>query len=232
MPFKQIFPNVYEMNSGPVNLWLVEDPQGLTLIDTNYLGKETEILAAVEQLGKKPADIHHILLTHCHPDHVGSLAALKQITSAQAWMHAADAQVLRGQGRNEKPVVSPGLINTLLFNIFIKNTSGEVVQTTIEHEVADGDVLPVGGGIGVVHIPGHSAGHTAYLYPGSGGVLFVGDACANMFGLDYSIVYDDIAAGRQSLGKLAKLDVQAICFSHGKLLKGKDVAKFKKKWAL
>jgi glyoxylase-like metal-dependent hydrolase (beta-lactamase superfamily II) len=232
VPFKAIIPQVYEFSSGPVNIWLIEDKEGLTLIDTHYRGKESEILAAVEQLGKKPADIHNILLTHCHPDHVGSLAAVKQITAAQAWMHKDDAKVLCGQASNVIAKVSPGLVNAVLFNLFIKNTPGEVAQTSIEHETADGQVLPCADGIRAMHIPGHSAGHTAYFYPGSGGVIFAGDACANMFGLDYSIVYEDIQLARQSLAKLAKLEFQAICFSQGKALKGKDVAKFKQKWTL
>ena len=232
MPFKAIFPNVYEFNSGPVNLWLVEDKDGLILIDTHYRGKETELLAAVAELGKKPGDIHNILLTHCHPDHVGGLAALKPLTSAQAWMHKADAEVVRGRATNVVANVSPGLVNRIMFNMFIKNTSGAVDPTSIEHEVTDGEVLPFGGGMRAIHIPGHSAGHTAYFYPGSGGVIFAGDACSNMFGLDYSIVYEDIELARRSLDKLARLDFQGICFSHGKVLKGKDVEKFKNKWTI
>ena len=232
MPWKQIAPDAYELSLGPVSIWLVESPTGLTLIDTCYPGKENEILAALKQLGKQPAEIRNILLTHCHPDHVGGLAALKPLTSAQAWMHKADAEVVRGRATNVVANVSPGLVNRIMFNMFIKNTSGAVDPTSIEHEVTDGEVLPFGGGMRAIHIPGHSAGHTAYFYPGSGGVIFAGDACSNMFGLDYSIVYEDIELARRSLDKLARLDFQGICFSHGKVLKGKDVEKFKKKWTI
>ena len=228
MPFVSIFPNVYQLSSGPVNLWLVEAPDGLTLIDTHYKGKEQEILEAVRGLGKDPARIHNILLTHCHPDHAGSLAALKQFTGAQAWMHAIDAEVVRGHGINEKAPVSPGLINRLLFNLFIKNTSGELASAEVEHEISDGQVLPFGGGIQAVHTPGHTSGHMAFFVPGDGGILLIGDACSNMAGLDYSIVYNDIQQARRSLAKLARMDFRAVAFSHGSTLK--DTAKFKKKW--
>jgi len=231
MSFKQIVPHVYELSSGPVNLWLVEEEQGLTLIDTNYRAKENEILGAIRQLGKRSEDIRNILLTHCHPDHVGSLAALKQASGAAAWMHPADAEVARGRGQNVLPPrPSPGLLNAILFRLVIAGTPSGVSPAEIEHEVEDGQVLPFGAGITAVHTPGHSEGHTAYLYPGGGGVLFIGDACANMAGLDYSIIYADIDEARRSLRKLAAFDVQAICFSHGRPLLGKAVEKFKRKW--
>ena len=235
MPFVPIFPQVYQLSSGPVNLWLVEGrdeggPDSLTLVDTHYQGKENEILDAVRALGKDPAKIRNILLTHCHPDHVGSLAALKKATGAQAWMHAIDARVVRGQASNDKAPVSPGLVNQILFNLFIKKTSGEVTPTTIEHEVGDGDVIPAGGGIRAVFTPGHSSGHLAFYLARDGGILLIGDACSNMMGLDYSIVYNDIAEARRSLAKLAAMDCKAVAFSHGSVLKDGSVGKFKKKW--
>jgi glyoxylase-like metal-dependent hydrolase (beta-lactamase superfamily II) len=62
------------------------------------------------------------------------------------------------------------------------------------------------------------------------GLLFTGDAAANLMGLNYMIGYDDVDAGRASLAKLANLDFEAAVFGHGKpLLSGasdKFVAKF------
>lgn len=230
MPFKPVVPQVYELSLGPVNLWLIEDPAGLTLVDTGYAGQETAILTALRQLGKQPGDIRNILLTHCHPDHAGSLAALKQITGAQTWMHSADAGVVRGSAQLQLAQVSPGLLNAILFRLFIKNTPAQFPPAEIDHEVQDGDLLPMAGGIRVVHTPGHSPGHCAFLLPQQGGALLIGDACSNMAGLDYSIVYEDIALGRASLRKLAAIACQAVCFSHGKALKDQQVRSFQQKW--
>ncbi len=231
MPFLPISSDVFEFNNGPVNIWLVSGSEGLTLIDTNYQGREQVILDAVQALGRKPSEIRNILLTHCHPDHTGSLAALKKLTGAQAWMHKADAEVVRGRSSMHISVVAPGLINKILFQVFIKNVAGVVSAAEVEHEVQDGDILPVSGNIQAIHTPGHSAGHMAYLLPRDGGVLFLGDACSNMAGLGYSIVYDDLAQGRKSLAKLAQVQAATICFSHGKLLKGAGAERFHKKWA-
>jgi len=83
LPFKPVAPHVYELSLGPVNVWLIEDGTELTLLDTAYAGQKQALVAALAQMGRKPTDIRHILLTHCHPDHVGGLAVLKQISQAQ-----------------------------------------------------------------------------------------------------------------------------------------------------
>jgi glyoxylase-like metal-dependent hydrolase (beta-lactamase superfamily II) len=231
MPFVKIAPDVYEFNNGPVNIWLIASPDGLTLIDTCYKGREQVILDAVTALGRKPTEIRNILLTHCHPDHAGSLSALKNLTGAQAWMHSADGDVVRGKAKMKPSVVSPGLINQLLFQLFIKTGSGSVPAAGIEHELQDGEYLPMTAGLKAVHTPGHSAGHMAFLLERDEGVLFIGDACSNAVGLDYSILYEDIQQGRESLRKLAGLKADVICFSHGKFRKGAAADQFRKKWA-
>ena len=60
---------------GFVNAYLVEEEDGLTLVDTMIGGSAPRILAAAEQLGRP---ITTIVLTHAHGDHVGSLDALAE----------------------------------------------------------------------------------------------------------------------------------------------------------
>ncbi len=236
MSFKAIFPNVYQLALGPVNVFLIDHSDGPTLIDTGNANDEQKIVAALASLGKQARDIRHIVLTHCHPDHAGSVAALKAITGAQVWIHAADAEVVRGQKAQESHKVSPGLLNAILFRLFIKGSSGAIASCPIEHEIGDGDVLPVAGGIRAIHTPGHSSGHMAYLLPNLlpnyGGLLVAGDVCSNAFALDYSIVYTDLEQGKRSLAKLADMEFATICFGHGGVLKGEGVAKFKRKWGV
>ena len=228
MPWKKITADTYELGMGAVNIWLVEGPTGLTLIDTGYPAKEGAVLAALAQLGKQPADVHHILLTHGHPDHAGSLAAFKAASGAEAWAHSLDAQVVTGRRELAVGRVSPGLFNTILFNLVIRSSPAAYPRAAVEHEIA-GDALLAAGGIRAIHTPGHTAGHLAYLTPG--GALLIGDACSNLVGLDYSIIYEDIDAGRRSLAKLAREKPEAVGFSHGKALRGSAVAKFQAKWA-
>ena len=68
---------VYRVPARAANAYLVEADNGLVLVDTGLPGSEKRILKAIEGLGRKPADVKLILLTHRHLDHIGSAAALK-----------------------------------------------------------------------------------------------------------------------------------------------------------
>ena len=230
MSTKQIFPGVHALLLSYVYVYLIEDGNHLTLIDTGNEHDEVKILDAVRGLGKQPSDITNIVVTHCHPDHAGGLAALKKHLSAPVWMTHDDAEVVRGNKPLIKAKPSPGLLSWLLCQIFVNRVPATIPHTSVENEVKDGDVLPISSGLHAIHTPGHSAGHTSFLLQRDGGLLFVADACANMMGLGYSIVYEDLAEGKRSLAKLARLTPHTICFGHGGPLSGNAVKKFQNKW--
>ncbi len=74
-----------------INLWLLEDGDGWTLVDTGYGVEATwalweQLFAGV--LGGRP--VRNVVVTHYHPDHVGSAAWLLERTGARFWMTAAE----------------------------------------------------------------------------------------------------------------------------------------------
>jgi glyoxylase-like metal-dependent hydrolase (beta-lactamase superfamily II) len=230
MTAPQVVPGLYTIPLGPVNAFLI-DADGLTLVDTGYAKDTEKIAAAAQTIGRQPKDIRHILVTHCHPDHAGGLAALKQITGASAYMHSTDAVLVRSGKVPPHLKPGPGLVNSILFRIFIGYKPAEYAAAEVEHEVRDGDMLPIAGGIRVIHLPGHCAGHLAFLWEQHGGVLFVGDAASNMLGLGYSVGYENLDEAKRSLAKISALDFEIACFSHGKPLVGGAATRFKQKWA-
>lgn len=230
MAFQEIFPGVYEHGAGPVNVWLIKDADGWTLIDTGYAGQEQKLLDAIQAFGIPLTDIKRIIVTHTHPDHAGGLAAVKQATGATVSMNPYEADVVRGKREMVRSTPSPGIVNRILFNMLIKNSKAWVPPTEIENELSDGQLLPIGGGLRVIHAPGHSAGHTAFMLERDGGLLFAVDTCSNMMGLGPSVVYDDHAQGRETLRKLSKMQFAAVNFGHGKPLDGTNAKKFNEKW--
>ena len=77
---------------GIVNCYLVEEPEGLTVIDTMLPRSAKKILAAAEARGKP---IVRILLTHAHGDHIGSLDELYEaLPDAEAIISVRDARLL------------------------------------------------------------------------------------------------------------------------------------------
>jgi glyoxylase-like metal-dependent hydrolase (beta-lactamase superfamily II) len=228
MAARLIVPQLYEIPLGAVNVFLLEDSAGLTLIDAGIRGSGERLLAALRELGRQPGDIRRIIVTHCHPDHAGDLAALKRATGAPALMHPLDAPIV-SQGLPQRPLTpTPGLLNGILFRLFIRPMPFE--PAPVEQLVNDGDELPIAGGLRVIHIPGHCAGQIALHWPQHGGVLFAADAASHMMGLGLSIGYEDLAEGKRSLAKLAGLDFATACFGHGTAIVGGAAEQFRRRW--
>jgi glyoxylase-like metal-dependent hydrolase (beta-lactamase superfamily II) len=224
-----IIKGLYVIPVGPVNTFLLDAKDGCVLIDTGFPNSAKSVLRAIGKLGKRASDIRHIVLTHAHPDHIGSAGALKRATGAEVYAPSVDEAIIaRGTGfRRMFP--APGLRNQMLFRMFIGRVQA-VEPVRIEHQVDGGQVLPIAGGIKAVPAAGHCAGQLAFLWPQDGGVLFAADACANMMGLDWSVGYEDIEEGRRTLKRLADLQFQTACFGHGKAIIRDAAGKFRKKW--
>ncbi len=229
MALAEIFPDLYAVSFRGVNAFLIWTDY-LTLIDTGFPGSAPKILQALRDLGRRPEDIKHILVTHCHGDHAGSLAALKEATGAPSYMHEADAALVR-EGRPLRPLTpTPDPANRLLFRIILRRTPRVIQAADIEHEVKDGDLLPAAEGIRAIHAPGHCAGQLVFLWPRHGGVLFAADTAFNLWALRLSPAYEDLAEGRRSLEKISGLTFEAACFGHGRTIRRGASAQFRRRW--
>ena len=65
-----------------INLWLVEDDDGLTVIDTGIGNQQTRELWERVLAGRK---VKRVVLTHYHPDHAGNAAWLCARHGAEFW---------------------------------------------------------------------------------------------------------------------------------------------------
>ncbi len=98
----EITEGVYRVPARAANTYLVEAEKGLVLVDTGLPGSEKKILSTIDSIGRKPADVKLVLLTHRHLDHIGSAAALKRETDAVLASHPF-----------EKPYVAGNLVVTI-----------------------------------------------------------------------------------------------------------------------
>lgn len=223
-----VVPGLWEVKIRFVNAFLVDTGEGLALIDTGIAGSGPVIVEALRSIGRRPGDIRHILVTHCHSDHAGSLAELKRLTGAPATMHPVDAAMVR-EGRALRPLTpAPGLFNALICRFLLPGAPAEVEPAAIEHEANDGDTLA--GGLRAIHVPGHCAGQLALLWPEHGGVLIAADAAANAFGLAPSPMYEDLGEGLRSLAKLAAERFEVAVFGHGKPIASGASGRFARRW--
>lgn len=78
----------------PVNCYIIEEENELTLIDAAMPFSVKGIIATAAKFDKK---ITRIVLTHAHDDHVGALDELKTLLpEAQVYISERDAALLRG----------------------------------------------------------------------------------------------------------------------------------------
>jgi glyoxylase-like metal-dependent hydrolase (beta-lactamase superfamily II) len=215
MSVHRILPGLHELRLPGVNAFLLEsESQGLTLVDTGLPGSAAAIIDAVHSLGGEASDLRRILVTHSHADHTGSLADLKRLTSAQIFMHRRDAALV-AKGRAKRPLFpSPGILNSFLFKRMVGPKPTTISRVEADVLVENREEIPVWGGISVIHTPGHTEGHVAFLAR-ERGVLFVGDAAANFFDLRLMPGYEHLQQGMMSLGHLCRYRFEVACFGHG-----------------
>jgi glyoxylase-like metal-dependent hydrolase (beta-lactamase superfamily II) len=74
-----------------INLWLLEDGDGLAIVDCGYASEETRVLwerIFAGAIADRP--VRRVIATHCHPDHVGNAAWLCERFGATLWMTQAE----------------------------------------------------------------------------------------------------------------------------------------------
>lgn len=222
---EQVLPGLTRIGLGAVNAYLVDSgADDLVLIDTGGPMHPRMILGAITEAGHRAADVGDILVTHQHIDHAGGLAGLAAATGARVNVHPLDAPEIE-TGSRPRPAHGHNLMTRILAPT---SRSLRLPPAAVDHELADGETLAGSLGIRVVHTPGHTAGHCAFLWGSHGGVLFAGDALANWRGrLGPAPLAEDWARAEVSIGKLAELDFDVALFGHGRVLRGRAVHRFR-----
>jgi glyoxylase-like metal-dependent hydrolase (beta-lactamase superfamily II) len=195
--------DVAEIQLVRVKAHLVLEPD-LSLIDCGYAGSRGRIDRAITARQRSIGQLRRVVITHGHPDHAGSARELAA-AGIPILIHPADGGRLRTTWRDALRSPSRGRVFSAM-----TPEPPELVP------IADGDVLPMLGGLQVVHTPGHTPGSVC-LYGARDRILFVGDTLQRRFGrvsFASALYSDDHAAARRSVQRLAELDVETIVFSH------------------
>ena len=151
---------------GFVNCFLVDEDDGLTLVDTMIPRSGGRILEAASQLGKP---IVRIALTHAHGDHIGSLDELAaKLPGAEVSITARDARLMAGD-----KTLDPGEEEGKLRGSYPK------AETKPGRTLVPGDRV---GSLEVIASPGHTPGHVAFLDTRDR-TLYCGDAYATLGGV-------------------------------------------------
>ncbi|KLT17941.1 MBL fold metallo-hydrolase [Neobacillus vireti] len=132
----------------PVNCYLVEEEDGLTLIDA-ALGFCTKgIMKAAETIGKP---ITKIVLTHAHEDHVGALDSLKDLLpEVPVYISVRDHRLM-----NDDRSLDPDEEQTP-----IKGGVPKKLKTRANVLLKEGDLI---GSLTAIETPGHTPGSMSFF---------------------------------------------------------------------
>ena len=172
----QLARGLHRIGSDLVSVHLVEDAGGLTLIDAGMPGHWGELMSELKRLGRSPADIKGVVLTHGDVDHIGFADRLRREQGVAVHVHEADAARARGEVKKDikwgKVRVGP----LVRFMVYGARRGGFRVKPLAEVRTFDGGAtLDLPGAPQVFHVPGHTPGSVAVWIP-SVKALFVGDA--------------------------------------------------------
>jgi glyoxylase-like metal-dependent hydrolase (beta-lactamase superfamily II) len=215
VPPELIAPGVYRVDairfSNMINVLLLENDDGWTLVDTGTGNSAGRIRDAIAALGSGSEDLRRIFLTHQHDDHTGGLRGLLEwAPNAEVGASPHEADVISGR-REKDPFANP-VLRRLTRNV-------KLPTALVGKMLREGDLVC---GFRIIATPGHTLGHVSLLRDGDG-LLFTADAFGRMprklrVGVRKALCADP-ALAKRSAEKLLTEEFGTVIFAHGKTLR-------------
>jgi glyoxylase-like metal-dependent hydrolase (beta-lactamase superfamily II) len=200
----EIAPGLHAVSLLSSRGFLVTEPE-LTLIDSGLPGSRWPLERYLTRIGRSMRELRRIICTHGHPDHIGGVREMTTDTDAEVLMHPADIAGLKVTLREAWSARDRGKLIAYF-------TRGPHAATPIQ----DGDVLPIMGGLRVIHTPGHTPGSVC-LYAERHRIMFTGDVLQVIRGkvtFAHRYFSSDFPMACESVERLTEYDVRTIAFSH------------------
>jgi glyoxylase-like metal-dependent hydrolase (beta-lactamase superfamily II) len=183
MLYPNVADGVHRIEDSYTNWYLIEEEGRLTIVDAGVPSSWSSLLEALNDLGRSPADVEAVVLTHAHFDHVGFAERARRELGIPVYVHENDVPLTRHPWRYamERPralyfatqVQALPIVATFLRNrAFWPPPLKEVVRY-------ENGTLPVPGSPHVVFAPGHTTGHCALHLPDRD-MLIAGDAVVTL----------------------------------------------------
>jgi glyoxylase-like metal-dependent hydrolase (beta-lactamase superfamily II) len=171
----ELSPSLHRIGNDIVAVYLIDTPEGITIIDAGLAGHWRELLAELALMGRTLDDVKGVILTHGDGDHIGFAERIRRDYGVPVYVHAADAARAKGgpKPKNAKQTMRMGgLVSFLAYTI--RKGGARTTYLTEVVEIHEGDTLELPGSPQIIGLPGHSEGSIAIYVPLVDAV-FVGD---------------------------------------------------------
>ncbi|GER23073.1 MBL fold metallo-hydrolase [Zafaria cholistanensis] len=184
MEVQLVADRVHLISHAHVNCYVVQDDDGLLLVDAGLPSMRPPLLGLLAGLGRDVSDIRALVLTHGHFDHVGFALHAHRKWEVPVLVHHGDqrlaAHPYRYKPRSNRflyPLTHPRSLPLLAGMAAAGALSVKGVDDT--RPLDTGEPLPLPGRPIALHTPGHTDGHCILHLPRHG-VVFSGDALVTL----------------------------------------------------
>lgn len=184
MAAREVADGVFLISHVHVNCYLIEDDEGVTLVDAGLPSMWSMVVEVLRRRGRRPNDLRALVLTHGHFDHVGFALRARREWKVPVFVHPDDARLAAHpyrytpqRNRFLYPLTHPRSL-PLLARMAVAGALNVKGVRAVEPLVT-GVALPIPGGPTVVHTPGHTDGHCVLHLPDRDTVIS-GDALVTL----------------------------------------------------
>jgi len=168
------------------------------MIDAGAGRSVDTILGNMELCSFEPQRLHTLVLTHCHIDHIGGAAKVKERTGCKVVAHELDSKAIE-EGDDLKTAAGwYGMDHTPVM-VDEKITGNKVTERIRDKEFT------------FLHTPGHTPGSMVVLVETKDGLVLFGQDIHGPFDPDFG---SDISAWRESMRTLLTLNADILCEGH------------------
>lgn len=190
-------------------IYLIDFAGALVLIDAGAGRSASQIVRNIEMIGLNPANISHLILTHCHIDHIGSAPFFNDRYGTKILIHELDA----------KAVENGDTLKTAA------NWYGTIFSPTRVDRKLSGshEILKFGQEeLHCLHTPGHTPGSISLYLDREGKRVLFGQDIHGPFNAAFG---SDIEVWKKSMQTLLALNADILCEGHFGIFQPKELVR-------